>query len=147
MSADSVTPVPAYPAHRYLVRLTNPQGQVEEHVVPGDECRLGISKFRSRSLKPGDELDVEVSYRTKDGAGKSDGGWTGASRPVQVATVSDNLPPDWRVPVRATEIGSRHLDLEWGQPPGTSAAELECVLCCRALAHRVRSLAACAFRH
>ena len=118
---------------RYLVRITNEDGEEELHVLPGRECGMAVSKFKGRGLQPGDKLNFDVSYRDRTEVDATDleAGWAGASGPKEFETVSDNLPPDWKMHPQADDITPTSMAIHWQQPPGTVSSDLEYHLTCQ----------------
>merc|ERR1719163_2509759 len=117
----------------YLVRITNEDGEEELHVLPGRECGMAVSKFKGRGLQPGDKLNFDVSYRDRTEVDATDleAGWAGASGPKEFETVSDNLPPDWKMHPQADDITPTSMAIHWQQPPGTVSSDLEYHLTCQ----------------
>ena len=99
-------------------------GGAPVRIETGADTTAGITSASGKPLRPGDAFDVHVLWRV---AGEDE--WQGNPHAVSLAeTTSDNLPDDWKMAPTAAEVGKRHVDVEWRQPPNTEAGDLECVV-------------------
>jgi len=113
--------------HRYRLSVRGANGEMEQYVCEGTDTAFMLDEFQGRGLRTGDKFNISVEYRDKDDASAEDGGWKGNSGPVPMSTLCDNVPDGWKVPLQLSNKGSRHVSVQWQQPPGTKSDDIEYV--------------------